>query len=396
VHPKHSISIYSTCKSSRSKKQFLESLATDLHKIGITCALHQQGKKLEFKVCLRPFEPSEILELMKKERAIRLQRQKAFIQQMEAQGAFCFLLEGKTLVPMHIKPRLQFCNSPKEHNLFNLYGAFQSVPAPSLRYRRLAVLVRDDGHNGSPIMGIFGLSSCFYSLGCRDRFLGWVGAENRQLKNKGLNSCMQLSICMALPPYSYIRVGRLLAALAASNVIANEFSRRYSSREQRNELRAIVTTCASGLHAPIFNRIMLVPGGLYKRIGETVGYSTLFFSKETLAAARILVREQEGACSSITARSVRTLKMALNICGIPRERLLRFGISKGVYLAAGGLQSIEYLRGTINEAITTWPTVEQIVSYWKSRDLPKALADDKHVRAMTEFRPEEFIQSLKS
>ncbi len=313
---------------------------------------------------------------MKQERLRRLQGQSEFIARMERSGISRLFANGPSLNVQAISPHVQFCTSRQELDIFRFLRLLQSIPAPRLLYRQLAMLVRDHGQEYSPVMGIIGLSSTVYSMGCRDRFFGWTGQENRNLKNDGLKSCMQLSICMGVPPYSYLRVGRLMAALATSDLVAAEFSRRYSNAELEAQLRAIVTTSAMGLHSPIFNRIMLRPGGLYRRIGETSGYSILFFTKETHAVARKVVTDHDGYCPATTDRPIRNLKRALTICGVPQEDLLTFGTRKGVYAAVGGSQSVA----------PSWPTVSQIVDYWKFRDLAKALIRRDLISKVRNFR----------
>jgi hypothetical protein len=185
---------------------------------------------------------------------------------------------------------------------------------------------------------------------------------------------MQLSFCIALPPYSYLRAGKLVAALAASAEVSHEHHRRYG-----NPLRAVITIAARGLHSPIFNRIMVMPGGLYRRIGQTSGYSALIFRKETLAKAKQLIQARDGQCSQTTDRPIRALKRALNICDLPRERLVRMAFPKGVYVAChrsnvGGLTEHKH-----------WPSAVELIEYWKARDLTKAVRNDRLMELVREF-----------
>src|SRR5258708_29049422 len=141
----------------------------------------------------------------------------------------------------------------------------QAVPAPRLLYRQLAFLLRDFGQPTHPVMGINGLSSTVYSLGARDRFLCWAD-RSKTIKQKGLNACMQVAVCMAVRPYSCLRTGRLAAAMALSDFVGSEFTKKFSRKRSVARLLGVVTTAATGIHAPIFNRIMLRKGGLYRRI----------------------------------------------------------------------------------------------------------------------------------
>jgi len=185
---------------------------------------------------------------------------------------------------------------------------------------------------------------------------------------------MQLSLCMAVPPYNHLRAGKLLAALAASGTVAREFSRRYG----RTKLKSIVTTSANGLHSPIYNRIMVRPGGLYRRIGETTGYSALAFSKATLAAARSVVVDSDGVYSD--NRTISTLKRAMNLCGLPRERMIRLGIRKGVYMALAGLDG--------------WPDESDVLKYWSGNILIKAAVRDDVLERVAHSRSGDLLIRL--
>jgi hypothetical protein len=97
---------------------------------------------------------------------------------------------------------------------------------------------------------------------------------------------MDMPVCVALPDWAGLRGGKLVAALACSAEIADLFASRYSDRLPRGgSLLAIVTLCATGAHCPIFNRIMLRPGGLFRSIGMTAGFSIAFVSDTTIDRA---------------------------------------------------------------------------------------------------------------
>lgn len=296
-----------------------------------------------------------------------------FVKAALASGVSQSFASGAEVDACNINPSLQFCSTEEQFALFRFCRLLQSVAAPRLLYRQLAVIVRDKGQKSQPVIGIAGLTSPVYSLGCRDRLFGWTNTS-RAIRNLGLLRTLQLGICMAVPPYTELRGAKLVAALAASREVADEYHRRYGSL-----LLAIVTTAARGLHTPIFNRIMLKPGGLYRRIGETTGYSALIFSDETVAAAKRLVIARDGLCPATTDRPIRVLKRAMNLCGIPRERFMRLGIRKGVYAAwptEDALHALIQRNCTLRPA---WPTAQEAILYWKERELSRMLGQTPHV-----------------
>src|ERR1051326_1809864 len=323
-----------TTRHSRLKADFLHALVLDLRQLGLVANVSRVKRSLRLRVILP--RTNSTRNWLKQIQQRRLKDEQAFIARMRARAVDTAFAEGRSIDIDKIKPVIHFCVSRADKDLFKFCRLMQSVPASKLLYRQIAALVKDEGQPGAPVIGAFGLSSTIYSLGCRDRIFGWSRQDSTLAKNAGLAQCMQLSVCMAVPPYNLLRGSKLVAALAASAEVALRFQTLYGG--SRVQLRAIVATVATGIHSPIFNRIMLRPGGLYRRIGETAGYFTVFFSKGTQLRARRVVVHRDGSDSSVTDRSIRTLRRALRICGVPSEKLLSMGGPKGVYLAlAGGI-----------------------------------------------------------
>lgn len=359
--------------SSRLKDKFLRLLGSDLRRIGVSMTVRRYRKTLRCTLQITSPPREKLVTFMRQERARRLAEESAFVSGLDQRLPETLFASGRNLNFATITPRIEFCSSRRDLEIFRYCRLLQSVPAPRLLYRQIAALVVDDGQTGSPLIGAFGICSPVYSLGCRDKFFGWDVLGKRS-KDQGLKACMQLSFCIAVPPYSYLRGGKLIAALAASEEVSFEHERRYGVC-----LRAVITTSAMGLHSPIFNRIMVRPGGLYKRIGQTSGYSALFFSKETLAAAKCLVEQYDGHSPETTDRPIRTMKRALNICGLPREQLVRMAIPKGVYMACSG----EVGSGLRRKK--QWPSTREVIGYWKSRELAKAIRNNVVVGIVRRF-----------
>ena len=191
---------------------------------------------------------------------------------MEKRGIGKLFADGKDVQPDQIKPKIYICRTRAENEIFHYCRLLQSFPTASLIGRQLRALVFDEGQGRPLLMGAIGLSSSPYSLSCRDKFLHWESKQT--LLNKGLDALMQLAVCMSWPPYSYLLGGKLMAALALSKTVADGYQLKYKSRLRRGtKLLGLVTICAGGEHCPIFNRIMLRSGGLYRRVGETAGYT---------------------------------------------------------------------------------------------------------------------------
>jgi hypothetical protein len=148
-------------------------------------------------------------------------------------------------------------------------------------------------------------------------------------------------------------------------------ARRYDS-----SLLGVVTTSANGLHCPIVNRIGLRAGGLYRRIGVTAGYTSLFASPATLKAARAFLPDFVGApCGefSVSIRPLRVLRDALQRCGIASDVVLRSGVRKGVYFGAVSGEHVAALRQGRTARTRACLSVEAATLYWREVVLSKAL-----------------------
>lgn len=171
-----------------------------------------------------------------------------FIRHMEAGGVLNLLGNGQSIDPKLINPRIQFCTSRVDHNIFRYAKLFQKVPTTNRVGRQIRALVYDIGQDRQVLMGILELTSGAYTLGCRDKFLDWSQSSRKGVKDKGLRRIMDLATIVALPPYNLLRGGKLMAALAFSDAVVEEVRRRY-----RSDLLGVVTTSATGLHCAILN-----------------------------------------------------------------------------------------------------------------------------------------------
>ena len=92
---------------------------------------------------------------------------------MEAGGALALLGNGQSIDPTLINPRIQFCTSRADHNIFRYAKLFQKVPTTNRVGRQIRALVYDTGQNRPVLMGILELTSGAYT-GSRDKFLNWI------------------------------------------------------------------------------------------------------------------------------------------------------------------------------------------------------------------------------
>src|SRR6266404_8057400 len=302
---------------------FLQALASDLRFVGMPCRTYTHRGSVRL-----AYDPYELqsLDLAKvggKLRSRQLLRYRVFVSRYEESSLRSLFIDGSEVEIDRIDPKVEVCRTEVDFKIHRYCRLLQTVPSGPRVGRRIAALIYDVGQGRRAIMGAIMLASPLFSVHARDELFGWI---NRQpIKVAGLRRIMDLSLCMAVPPYNYLLAGKLMATLAVCGTMSREFSQRY-----RDRLLAVTTTCATGLHCPIFNRIMICKGGLYRRVGETTGYTTTMFSDKTSLAARELIKAKRLASDISGWNTMRVLKTAVRHCGINPEPLLQAGNHKGV------------------------------------------------------------------
>jgi hypothetical protein len=277
-----------------------------------------------------------------------------------------------------ISPVLRIADSDVDRAMFEYCRLSQNAPSGKRIGRQIRALVLDVGQTEGPrLMGAFGLASPLYALACRDQFLNWSGGGARSRKNAGLRRMMDLHLCTALPPYNSLFGGKLLAALALSREIRNEFQRKYE-----DPLLGISTSCVSGTHCALFNRIMLRQGGLSRRIGATSGYTLAWMRPDTLKLAR-RVADGDNAVTphSILAFDLKPLlvvRRALKVLGVPFDQLLRLGREKGVYFAEAFPGAADLLRTDARPRDVDSPfCAKDAIAFWRDNYLSRRLPADR-------------------
>lgn len=315
-----------------------------------------------------------------------------FIASHEADVAGLFIRKVE-FDPRKIKPELVICETRADYAVYRYARLLQNVPTSSGVGRQIAALVYDTGQPRRVLMGVLGLTSPAYAVRDRDSHIGW----SPRRRDRGLRRVMQLSVCLALPPYSFLHGGKLLALLSLSDPIREAFASAYSS-----PLLAVTTTAATGMHAPVFNRIQLpkvtpAPGQppftrsqAFRRAGMTLGYSTCFIRPETVELARNLAsvvgleEPNVGAIRTEWSKD-RVLKFALRQCGISRT-VLRLN-PKAIYVGALDDSHLDNLRNPRLAPVIRSLTVEQATAWWARHEAAKVLAGSGFAAKLARYSP---------
>jgi len=186
---------------------------------------------------------------------------------------------GNEVVPWLIAPKLVEVQSGSEDELLFRYACLHwSIPVSSGYGRRIRFLIFDEQND--KLIGLFGLGDPVFSIGARDKWIGW----DKETRRESLNHVMDAFVLGAVPPYSFLLCGKLVAMLVASNEVREAFKRKYrnhqsviSGRNFDGHLVLVTTTSALG-RSSIYNRITYDGRLLYKSVGFTRGSGDFHFS----------------------------------------------------------------------------------------------------------------------
>ena len=397
------------------KLEFLDEFRCDLERIGNKVAIKVLDDFIEFDFTPRSFPTkekdlrAEMIALYDKIRTANLADEKDFLVKMEEDGILDQLADGKDIDISKIKPEIRICNTRAEKNIYRYYRQSQKVPNSSGVGRRFSALVYDIGQTRDVLMGVIGLAGTAYSIEDRDKFLEWshIDSKAKIVKHAGLRRIMELSICMAIPPYNFLYGGKLMAILSLSNPIQAEFQKRYPD----DMLLALITTGATGNHAPIFNRIRLnqiTPVDIYnsynnemfKHIGATSESTTIMLTDKTIELAR---RIAEGSFPKMPNKQtsgfhsgfnkMNAINKILRLCNVSRDVLKL--IKKSIYIGYLSENNLDLLKVGKQKNAVIALGVDDALGYWKSVWLQKAIADENRMKQFIQHkRKQEALSQL--
>jgi len=167
-----------------------------------------------------------------------------------------FIADGREVKPSNVSPCIIEVKPDSEDELLFRYAYLHwSIPVSAGYGRRLRFLVKDAANN--KLIGILGLGDPVYALRARDEWIGW----DRKAKKENLYHVMDAFVLGAVPPYSYLLGGKLVAMLACSNEVRCAFRRRYSGKKSlikekvRPPYLSLITTASALGRSSIYNRI---------------------------------------------------------------------------------------------------------------------------------------------
>ena len=294
---------------------------------------------------------------------------------------------GAEVAPTKISPRLiEVQPNSTEALLFRYASLHWSIPVSSGYGRRLRFLVIDEQND--KLIGVIGLGDPVYSLRPRDDWVGWTLADRK----RRLANVMDAFVLGAVPPYSFLLCGKLVAMLASSDVVRDALKRKYggkrsviSKREHDGRLAMITTTSALG-RSSVYNRLRFGQRTLYLSVGFTKGSGEFHFANGLYAAITKFAEEhcEPTAKQELWGTGFRNRREVIKKClpalGLSSDWLYH-GIEREVFVIPLAQNTREFLRGEHSRLLWHNCTVSDINEYFRIRWLLSRAAWDKTFEA---------------
>jgi hypothetical protein len=233
----------------------------------------------------------------------------------------------------------------------------------------------------------------------------------RKAKADRVGICVaDISVCGAVQPYNAILGGKLVAMLAASPEVVQEYRRRYGGAEseiasamagrpvvREPNLVLLGTTSLYGVGSSQYNRIRVPceriggsPGDelRYAELGHSEAFGTSQYSDETVDALTVLARQSENGArvNSIFGEGVspklRKIRHGLELLDLPSDLLLKHHRHRIVYAVSLVRNLGDYLLGLDAEPKYLVPfdagsaITSRIAAWWRERWLRHRIESD--------------------
>lgn len=300
---------------------------------------------------------------------------------------------GTEVRPDLVTPKLVEVRRDSEDEILFRYATLHwSIPVSSGYGRRVRFLIIDEQNN--KLMGIIGLGDPVFSLGPRDEFIGWT----QDVRRTNLKHVMDAFVLGAVPPYSYLIGGKLVAMLAASEEVRKAFRQKYKDTSTLirgthfdGRLALVTTTSAFGRSSQ-YNRAKFDGRLLFRSVGYTQGSGDFHFANGLYAAMQKYTREHftPTAKQELWGTGFRnrreTIKKCLAGLGLSTEWLYH-GVRRQIFVVPLARNSCEFLKGEASRLQWFSQTTADIAEHVRTRWMvPRSKRDPTYLT----FRPESY------
>jgi hypothetical protein len=318
----------------------------------------------------------------------KIDKAKNQLEQKETE-LLTYIAYGDEVDPAAIVPRLiEVKPRSKEELLFRYAVLHWSIPVSSGYGRRLRFIVWDEQND--KLMGLIGLGDPVFGIKARDTWIGWDSATRRAR----LRYVMDAFVLGAVPPYSELLCGKLVALLATSTEVRKAFCRKYrgnqsviSGEHQDGRLALITTTSALG-RSSLYNRLRLNGQLAYESVGYTLGSGEFQFCNGLYSAIRTFAeshcdataKQKEWGTGFRNRREV--VKKCLASVGLSSD-LVFHGLKREVFVAPLAKNSTRFLKGEQSRLLWKTMNADEIFEFFRNRWLLPRAARNPSYRAFS-------------
>jgi hypothetical protein len=304
-----------------------------------------------------------------------------------------YIASGNEIDPIQIKPKLVRVEPDTfESKLFRYACLHWSIPVSEGYGRRLRFLIIDESNN--KLIGLFALGDPVYAIKARDEWIGW----DLKTKAERLYHVMDAYVLGAVPPYSRLLGGKLVALATASNEVRRVFFKRYLDRKslitgkKRVPHLVLVTTTSALGRSSIYNRVKYKNRLVFQSVGFTGGWGEFHFSdgvyedlSEFAKIHCVPTEKKEKWGNGFRSRRELVQKVLYKL-GFPKA-MLNHGIQRELFIAPLAVNTRKFLRGEDDHVRYRRLSFAKAVEFWRTRWLlPRAERDN----SFQDFKPEDW------
>lgn len=243
-------------------------------------------------ISAKEFDKTQIRKFYTSRRIEREQKERAFVAR-NIDKLLSHFASGSEIVPSKIDVGVEEVISGSwQADLFRLATLIWSVPVSRGYGRRIRFLVWD--RHIDKLIGVIALGDPVFNLKPRDQWIGWNTVD----RTERLCNVLDAYILGAVPPYSQLIGGKLVAALVSSKEINDVFRRKYSkqlgliSNKAKNPKLVLVTTTSALGKSSVYNRLRLNGKTLFQSIGFTEGWGHFHISDSVFLEMKQFLMEE--------------------------------------------------------------------------------------------------------
>jgi hypothetical protein len=280
----------------------------------------------------------------------KLEKNKDFLRK-KIDKLSIYFANGSEVFPENINVDIELVEGGKlSSDIFRLVTLNWSIPVSEGYGRRLRFLVWDRSNN--KVIGIFALGDAVFNIKSRDEYFGWSASDR---KDKLVN-IMDAYVLGAIPPYSNLLCGKMIASLIKSREVVDAFRGKYkdsvgliSKSKKDPHLTAVTVTSALG-RSSIYNRLKLDGEHIFTKIGLTIGWGHFHVSNEifTLISSYLKSIGDSSLASYEYGGGpnwkIRIIKRALWHLGL-ENTLMKHGFKREVYVCEIANNTHGFLKG---------------------------------------------------